>query len=216
MRLWPRSLKWRTILLTLLGLVAVGGTAGYVWWRPIRGYVSNQMEIWKDRDSEHPVTRGLARGEIRAGSSVEELIATHPPKRVARHGRFVDVTYADGPCLTAMDGKLVLAYLGWCSQSTVYFNHLSPAEEREWSDSSSAELDRRIEEWKNLHGAVGGLMGCVEFDRRLKKLANPDPYPEDLWETESADPHRSVGGVAAFMPHCPRFHDVVAGPAEER
>jgi len=179
MRLWPRSLKWRTILLTLLGLVAIGGTAGYVWWRPIGGYISNQIAIWKDRDDAHPVTRGLARGEIRAGMSVEELIATHPPKCVDRHGRFADVRYADGPTLTAMDGKLVLAQLGWCSHSTIYFNTLSATEEKEWSDSSSAEYDRKIEEKMNAHGSVGGLMGCAAYDWQLRELAYPPPYLEE-------------------------------------
>src|SRR5262245_29097945 len=107
MPLLPRSLKWRTILLTLLGLAAVLGPVGYFYWRPMCGYVQNQLQIIHERDSAHPVARGLARGEIRAGMSVEELIVTHPPKRVTRHGRFVDVDYEHGPDLIAMDGKLV-------------------------------------------------------------------------------------------------------------
>lgn len=215
MRLWPKSLKWRTTLLTLLGLVAVGGTVGYVWWRPIGGCVSNQMQIWKDRDSAHPVTRGLARGEIRAGSSVDELIAAHPPKRVERHGRFMDLRYADGPTVTAMDGKLILAQLGWCSHSTIYFNRLSLAEEKEWSASSSAEYDRQIEEKMLSHGSVGGLMGFVEYHHRYRELAHPPPYPEQPWEAEQADPHRAAGGVMAFMPYSTRFRDVIAGTANE-
>lgn len=215
MRLWPKSLKWRTILFTLVGLTAVIGTAGYIWWRPISRYVSNQLQIIHERDNAHPVTRGLARGEIRAGSSLDELIAAYPPKRVQRFGRFADVDYKDGPSLIAVDGNLVFARYGWCSHATIFFNHFSPALEQEYSSSSSAEYDRQIEEKMLSHGSVGGLMGFVEYHWRFRELAHPPPYPEELWEAEAADPHRAVGGVTADMPYSTRFRDVVAGPVNE-
>jgi hypothetical protein len=216
MRVWPKSLKGRTILLTLLGLMGVIGTAGYVWWRPIRGYVHNQLQIIRERDSDDPVVRGLARGEIRAGSSLDDLIAAHPPKRVERFGRFADVYFANGVMVIAVDGKLVFAREGWCSHCTVFFNHFTPADSQEYESCSAANHDRQVEEWKNAHGAVGGFAGCVEYWAPLRNLANPDPYTEQPWEAEQADPHRAAGGVIAYMPYCQPFRTAAEAPADDR
>lgn len=216
MRMWPRSLKWRTILLTLLGLVAIGVTAGYMWWRPIWEHLKWQREMATLRESPHPLTRKLARGEVRPGASIEELLEQYPPVKLWRFGRFTEAHYGNNPDLIAMDGRLVFARSGWGTSGTIVFNTMSPAEEREWSESWSEYYDRRSDGRKAAHGAVGGLMGCVEYDWRLRELANPPPYPEEAWETETADPHRAVGGVTAYMPYSTRFRDVVAAPAEGR
>jgi hypothetical protein len=216
MRLWPKSLRGRTNLLTLLGLVAVVGTAGYVWWRPINGYVYHQLRIIRERDSAHPVARGLARGEIRAGSSVDDLIAAHPPKRVDRFGRFADVTYDDCLTLIAVDGKLVFARHGWCSHSTIFFNHFTPADSQEYEACSVAEDARRMEDDRCPHRAVCGVAAMMPNYHPFHMLANPAPYTEQPWDAEQADPHRAAGGVIAYMPYCQPFRTAAEAPADDR
>lgn len=216
MRLWPKSLKWRTILLTLLGLMGVIGTAGYVWWRPINRYVYNQLQIMHERDSADPVARGLARGEIRAGSSVDDLIAAHPPKRVDHFGRFTDVTYPNSLTVIAVDGKLTFAQYGWCSHSTIFFNHFTPADAQEYEACAAADHERRMEEARCQHSAVCGVAAMMPHYSPFHKLADPDPYAEQPWEAEQADPHRAVGGVMAYMPYCQPFRTTAEATADDR
>jgi hypothetical protein len=201
MPLLPRSLKWRVRLLTLLGLAAVLGPLGYFYWRPVKGYVLNQLAIIRERDDPNPVTRGLARGEIRPGSSVDELEAAHPPKRAYQYGRFRELCYENGPTVTAMDGKLVCAVDGWCSHAILFFNTLTPAEEMEYSASVSSYWDERAEQSKAPHRAVGGVMGYMPCCQPYCDLAYPPP-DEKPWEAEEAAPHRAIGGVTGYMSWC--------------
>ncbi len=214
MRLWPKSLKWRTILLTLLGLVAVGGTVGFVWWREIWDHFNWQKQMATLRESPHPLTRKLARGEVRAGDSINEVMASYPPERVWQIGRFTEAHYGNNPDLIAMDGRLVFARSGWGTPGTIIFKVMSPAEEREWSEGWTAYYDLQIEDWKCRHSALCGVAALLPRYSPYDRLAHPPPYPEELWEAEQADPHRAAGGVMAYMSHCPTFRELAAGPAE--
>ena len=55
----------------------------------------------------------------------------------------------------------VFAQHGWCSYSTVFFNHFTPTDEKEYEISSEAEYQRRTEEVVFSHQAIGGVMGWM-------------------------------------------------------
>lgn len=167
MRLLPRSLKWRTRLLTLLGLAGVIGTALYVWWRPITGFVSQRVatvEFWNDPD---PLTRGLARGEFREGSPVDELIAAHPPQHTIVYDRYTQLDYPNGVTVLARDGRLV--YATHLVERATFFNSLGDRE---------------------LWGYFCGYSNHLDTEARLQE-------EQDRWDRfYDHDPHIAVAGVA--------------------
>lgn len=179
----PRSLKWRTILFTLVGLLSIGLSVWATWGRDIEFAIREQMAIHENqlrirnlREDQDPVMRGLARGEIRAGDSVEELIAAHPPERVARHERYVELEYSFWLKVVAKDGQLVMAVLrgaGACSPSTVFFNHLTANDELAIETWAS---NQRFAERQMCHQAVGGGMALLPppdlFNTRPIELSN--------------------------------------------
>ena len=167
MRLWPKSLKWRTILLTLLALVAVIGTVLYVWWRPITGFVSQRVatvEFWDDSD---PLTRGLARGEIREGSQVDELIAAYPPQHTIVYDRYTQLHYQNGVAVLARDGRL--AHACYIPERATFFDSLDVGEY--WAFAC-------------------GWVKQTQTDDRLQG-------EQDRWDRfYNHDPHIAVAGVA--------------------
>jgi hypothetical protein len=181
MRLWPKSLKWRTILLTLLGLVAVGGTVVYVWGRPIKNHVREQLEIFGLRDDPHLVTRGLARGEIGPNTSIEELIACHPPDEVLRSGRFVRASYftdRGGTHVVAVNGRPARASFCALGQHTTIFDHLTREEDRTFTDATPENEPHRSDAVRAGHRAVAGVAG-------YQASCDYPPYHLLLNETET-------------------------------
>ena len=133
MRLLPKSLKWRVILLTLVGLTAIGVSVWVAFGRDIIDTLFHHGRISSLRNSPHPVTRGLARGEIGPHTPVEELMATHPPDKVFRSGRFVRISYYWGQPgrthVVAVDGRLL--YASYCFEGrTVFFDHRTADEDK--------------------------------------------------------------------------------------
>ena len=116
MRLIPRTLKWRTILLTLLGLAAVGAS---VWWTfraEISAFVKRQQTLDKLRHSPHALDRTVGSGELRAGMPVVEFVTTHPPKSRLRHDEYETLMFEGSHRLStgslrviAVDGVIVFA-----------------------------------------------------------------------------------------------------------
>lgn len=161
MPLLPRSLKWRVRLLTLLGLAAVGGSVWSVFGRKISFSVENQWAIFGLRDDPHPVTRGLARGEIGPHTPIEELIAAHPPDELIRSGRFVTASYYSdrgGTHVVAVDGRVAQARL--CGSQYVYFfDHLTTDEFRAVGLMTLVNEPAWPESVRAGHRAVAGVAG---------------------------------------------------------
>lgn len=174
MRLWPKSLKWRTILLTLLGLVAVGVS---VWWTfraDIAVFVRQQKTLSVLRNSPHALDRAVGNGELRVGVSVDEWAAAHPPRSRCRHDEYDTLMYEGNhryaPLrVIAVDGVIVFAgtditdpLVGVLSsdESAAYFNSL-----KRWSARRIAGLT-----------AVSGVAGSGSLDR----WSFPTPHIDDL------------------------------------
>lgn len=181
MRLIPKSLKWRTLLLTAWALAVVFGTIWYFHGGDIKRYVNRHRENYRLRDHDDPVIRGLARGEIGPGASIDEFIATHKPKRVLRHGRFVEVGH-QSVVLVAMDGKLISAYYG----GHIFFYQLSEADELAHLASRSNFFEQERQAWRDRHAAVAGF-GFLPSNLGIKSppdtgfhIRSPGPRWRDL------------------------------------
>lgn len=170
MRYFPQSAKWRTILLTLWALVATMGTVWYFHGLEIKWYVARQVSIYRLRDSEHPVTRMIARGELQRGTGLEEVIAAHPPERVRHYGGITVATYADGLVLTALRGKVVQAVHGWCSRALVFFA-CTPLERAEYD----AHYSRW---WRSPLQARAAVLGVAATGFIRDGLADSPSFPE--------------------------------------
>ncbi len=133
MRLLPRSLKWRAILLTLLGLVAVGGS---VWWTfraDISAFVKRQQVLDDLRKSPLAIDQCIGGGQFHVGVSVEEWIAAHPPKSHIRHDEYDTLTYQltvrrDSPRVIAVNGAIVFADTESGQPKNALAGNLSPDE----------------------------------------------------------------------------------------
>jgi len=137
MRLWPKSLKWRTILLTLFGLLSVLVSVGVFCGRDIYRAVRQHAGNFELRDDPDPIVRALARGEIHSGSDIEEVKAKYPPKHETRIAEFVQFEYPGpqgyqhGPHIIAVNGRLAFArqseYRSYCP-SHEFFDTLTEQE----------------------------------------------------------------------------------------
>lgn len=164
MRLFPKSLRWRVILLTLLGLTAIGVSVWATFGRAIEAAVRRQLVLLALRDDPHPVTRGLARGEIGPHTSIEELIAAHPPDDLRRSGRYVRATYRSRRGVThvvAVDGRPAAAmHWGWFEEGATFFDHMTPDENNPFYPMTmDAEWSREVRDYYLAHAALGGVAG---------------------------------------------------------
>ena len=168
MRLWPKSLKWQAVLLTLVGLLAVGVSGWFTFGQSIRYAIGNQVEIHSLRGDPHPVTRGLARDEIRAGMSVEELIATHTPDELFRSGQFVRAYYLSergGTYVVAVDGRVARGAFCALGQHTVFFDHLTADENSVFWPILPENEPLRTNGQRTAHRAAAGVAGyCAACD----------------------------------------------------
>jgi hypothetical protein len=129
----PRSVRQRWVRRMLISAVsAVVLLLGACWffgvWRPrdITGYLIMSREC-------HPVWKDLALRRMRAGHSLENLIARTAPARVERFGRYAMVNYQSGLALTgvtvvARDGRLVSGEAWSCTFHHTFFNSLGDVE----------------------------------------------------------------------------------------
>lgn len=114
MRLWPKSLKWRTVLLSLLGLVGVVVSGWWTFRVQINAFVKQQKTLNALRHSPHALDRTVGSGELRVGASVEEFAAAHPPKSRLRHDEYETLRYEgnvrrNSLVVIAVDGVIVFA-----------------------------------------------------------------------------------------------------------
>jgi hypothetical protein len=108
---WKRWWFWLST--TLLA----GSLALLTYCRSHRVWSVNEWRVYQAMDQEcHPVWRDFHYRRIRAGDPVNEVIASTPPVRIDRNGRWVVLKYHPrGLCFTgltavAYDGQMVGAF----------------------------------------------------------------------------------------------------------
>lgn len=162
MRLVPKSLKWRAILLTLLGLVSVVVSVWFTFGRQIGWAVEDRWNVLRLRYDPHPVTRGLACGDIGPHTSVEEMIVAHPLDVLLRSGRFVRTSYytnVSGTHVIGVNGRPACASFCALNQHTIFFDHLTRDENRAVTDMTPENGRHRPDEVRAGHRAVAGVAG---------------------------------------------------------
>lgn len=182
MRLWPKSLKWRTILLTILVVASSCGVTCLLkpslvddWVFPARKWVEYQLErqerIDRLKESEHAFHRDLARGEFGRGSSADEWFAKHPPTECMRHDNYITAYYANVnmyivQVVIAQDGKLIQAYCG--PTHTEFFTFRTKADENDYADS--------FKRWHRGHcAAMPAVLGVAAVSDRIHTSQFPQP-----------------------------------------
>ena len=129
--------RWCKFSAGLMLVVLAVGTA--CAWH-LRIWSSHDLLVYSEMSREcHPVWRDLHAGRIRAGQNVEEVIAVTKPGRVARYGKFVELSFT-GVTLVAKDGHLANASAGSCTWDHVFFDEFTPAERTEYADAWVAHL----------------------------------------------------------------------------
>jgi hypothetical protein len=134
------------VLFLLLGLVA-GAWHFRIWgWHDLVVYTLMSREC-------HPVWQDLHWGRVHAGQDVEEVIAATKPVCVERYGRFVRLGYQEGLHFTgitilAKDGRLASAGAWSCTWKRVFFDALTPEDEKAFLDAYEAHW-RPIREKQN-------------------------------------------------------------------
>jgi hypothetical protein len=180
MRLLPRSLKWRTVLLTLLGLVAVGVSGWWTFRTQISAYVKQQQTLDKLRRSPHAIDRAVGSGELRVGMSVDEFAATHPPRDRLQHDEYDTLSYEgnhrrDSIRVIAVNGRIVFAGERVDEPAGVFVGGMSADE----CGAYIASIRRWSERYIVGRAALGGVAGCGSLDRWMF----PTPPGEDLSES---------------------------------
>lgn len=148
MRLWPKSLKWRAIVLTLIVTASSCGVTCLLnpsmvdeWVFTARVWMRNQLErqerIDRLKESEHASLRDLARGEFGRGSTADEWFAKHPPTWCVRHDNYITAYYARDEEIIleviAQDGELIHAHIGYTYYD--FFTFRTKADQNAHADS---------------------------------------------------------------------------------
>lgn len=177
-----RSRKWRAAVLTGAVFAVTAGGVLYRHWPAVTAYVERELWLAKYRRNAAPVARGLADGSIKAGDSVDEVIAAYPPKRLAYQGPYTYVEYqvphpSSGrpvECrLYAIDGKLVQALIGPFEPSgnDVVFDTVTTAESFRMSGFLQA---RHLDELEAAWSVAGTAVGYFPDDlASIPKAARP-------------------------------------------
>lgn len=136
-----RSRKWRAAAITLTVLAAGCGGFLYRYWDEVKAYADREYRRYWHADGSDAFCRDMASGRFRAGDSVEDLIAAHPPQQICHIGQYTilriksrsrGVSYPPGGGhVVAKDGRLARVSLGnWDAFGAVeLFNTLTPADE---------------------------------------------------------------------------------------
>lgn len=166
----------RVALVTLGVLTLSGGLTLHRNWRDVDRYLARQRRYLHFSNGPDGLYKDLYGGRIKAGDSVDELIATHPPKDVIRTDRYTVVLYGgcfEGVTVVAKDGRLASAAIGSCTFGDVFFNTLTPDEEATVYAAFEAERDRQLEARKAAELAVAG------FGATFEPWNLPQPGPEN-------------------------------------
>lgn len=130
------SKRWVKLSL-VIGLLLATSAAGFASYTGL--WSRRDFQIYQAMEKEcDPVWRDFYWGRIQVGENVEDVIAKTRPTVVQRFGEFVNLSYyGDGEGIpftgvhaTAKGGRLVCAEAGSCTWTRVFFNQLSPAEQK--------------------------------------------------------------------------------------
>jgi hypothetical protein len=181
MPLVPRSLKWRTILLTLLGLIAVGVSGWWTFRADVTAYIKLQQTLAKFRDSTQPIDRAVGGGGIRAGMPVDEWADAFPPKYRFRHDEYQTLRYdasarREKMTVIAVDGKVVFAGTDENRLECSFAGRLSPDEVVAYRAS--------ILRWVSRYTVAKAMVGGIAFTGSQ----NPWDFPTPLTEEQTEQP----------------------------
>jgi hypothetical protein len=185
MRLWPKSLKWRAILLTLLVTASSCGVTCLLnpsmvddWVFPARKWVEHQVERQKEidrlKESEHASLRDLAHGEFGRGSSADEWFAKHPPTQCFRHDNYITAHYLRDEfgiflVVISRDSELIHAHIGYTYYD--FFTFRTKAEEKDYADS--------FERWhKGYCATMPAVLGVAAVSKRIHMSQFPQPVDD--------------------------------------
>jgi hypothetical protein len=187
-----RSIRWKKWLTVavVLGMVAVGpvGYFGYHHGSSALQWMEKKNR-WSQYRKSQGILRDLAEGNIKAGNTVESLLAIHPELKHYQIERWTFL--CDGPWpshyhpqILAQDGKLVSAAIGGNGFKDFFFEwHPSPTDELEYNRAMKRESDRMIRENCDrniLYVALAGVAANVEFYSGNGDFSFPKlDYPPD-------------------------------------
>jgi hypothetical protein len=181
MPLLPRSLKWRTILLILLGLIAVGVSAWWTFRADITAYIKLQQQLARFRDSTQPIDRAVGNGGIRVGMPVDEWVAAYPPKCRIRHDEYETLSYDANArrgrmTVIAVDGVIVFAGTNEDSVEGSFAGRLSADQVADYR----ASLLRWAARYTVANAVIGGVATTGS--------QNPWDFPTPLIEEPTEQP----------------------------
>jgi hypothetical protein len=98
----------------------------------------HDYEVYREMSKEcHPVWRDLWAGRIKEGDALNEVTLRTLPARIERFRRFARLSYYQGMSFTgitviAKDEKLITAGAWSCCWNVVFFDRMSPDDNREF------------------------------------------------------------------------------------
>jgi hypothetical protein len=122
---------------------------------------------WAIRDHKNPIIRDLARRKFKAGDPAADLLAQHPPLRTEAYGPYTLLLYYPaalfgGPTVVVKDGRLVSAGTNSYGFSHVFFNTLTPTEQKRLSTQIAAQRQAESEARDAALMAVAGPAATID------------------------------------------------------
>jgi hypothetical protein len=138
----------------------------------------NLAEIEAMRKGDPCIERDLATGRFRYGSKLDDVLAAYKPDVLFRHGDYTTAVYADGLYLNglghtyvvARDGKLVWSWEVSCKWHPTFFNGLTEADRKAWSEGFWTAHNDYRETVKQRWSARIAVAGPVVVSRRTALL----------------------------------------------
>ena len=174
-----RSRKCRTATLTFTIIGVFAGGFAYRNFDILGNYFDHAMRDLQYSFGPDGARKDLARGRFRAGDSVDDLIATHPPDRITRGGRYTHLRYAppfsfDATTVLARDGTLAWAGAYSCAYGHVFFDELNV---NEHTDANQAIHAADIAEHRAKIHARMAVVSTPIVISRVSSLLFPDLEP---------------------------------------
>ncbi len=154
-RSFKRRLRWLGLVVLLFGV----GLLLYCWDHRIWSY--EQWWVYQEMDKEcDPVWREYHYRRIRAGDSVEEVIAQTKPRKVRRQGKWTILAYGRNPISSegiefttltayAYEGQMIFAYAGSCCWLRIFLDELTEEQCQElFKAPKSKVFDHRGTVWR--------------------------------------------------------------------
>jgi hypothetical protein len=134
-----RGLRRWLIRLAVVSAVAGNALIAFCWWHNV--WSLDAWTAYRGMEHErHPDWRAYHFGRIRAGDSVDEVLARTRPDAVEHRGRWTFLKYP-GMGAAAYDGRMVYAQALSCCWTRIFFDELTDAQCRESFGRSRAAVD---------------------------------------------------------------------------